>query len=633
MSDIIQLLPDSIASQIAAGEVIQRPASVVKELMENAIDAGADRIQLIIKESGKSLIQIIDNGCGMSETDARLCFERHATSKLRTADDLTHIRTMGFRGEAMATVAAIAQVELKTRRHADELGTRVLMEGSELKSQEPCQTAAGTSIAVKNLFYNVPARRNFLKSNSVEMRHILDEFQRLALAHPDLFFSLHHNDSETYHLPPGNFRQRIVGIYGNNFNQRLVPVSEDTDILKLSGFVGKPEFAKKSRGDQFFFVNRRFIKSGYLHHAVMAAYEELLPKGVHPFYALFLTIDPSRIDVNVHPTKQEIKFDDEKLVYNYLKVAVRHALGQYSVTPTLDFEQGGTFSPTRLKPTTPPTLSTIESSATAKPNSGGGSQSGSGGLSTGPSERRRAQHNLDNWQKLYENIGEEPESAPMFPETEEEGEVITLESKISQPNDESSNLLKGYKDDKVPYQIHARYIISPIKSGYILIDQQSAHERILYERYLHTLGQQQASSQGQLFAQTIELSPPDAVLLTEMLPQLRLLGFDIEEFGKNAFVINGLPAEVAGKQGEAAIIDHLLSQYREQLDLKLDTNEAIARAMARSAAVKRGQRLEVAEMLEIINQLFACENPLRSPSGRACYLTFTLDDLERQFAE
>ncbi|MEL6659073.1 MAG: DNA mismatch repair endonuclease MutL [Bacteroidota bacterium] len=632
MSDIIQLLPDAIASQIAAGEVIQRPASVVKELMENAIDAGADRIQLIIKESGKNLIQVIDNGCGMSETDARLCFERHATSKLRSADDLTHIRTMGFRGEAMATVAAIAQVELKTRRHADELGTRVLMEGSDLKSQEPCQTAAGTSIAVKNLFYNVPARRNFLKSNSVEMRHILDEFQRLALAHPDLFFSLHHNESETYHLPPGNFRQRIVGIYGNSFNQRLVPVTEDTDILKVSGFVGKPEFAKKSRGDQFFFVNRRFIKSGYLHHALMSAYEELLPKGVHPFYALFLTIDPSRIDVNVHPTKQEIKFDDEKLVYNYLKVAVRHALGQYSVTPSLDFEQGGTFSPTRYKPTTPQSFPTIESSATAKPrSSGSGSSPGSSNMETGASERRRTQHNQENWQKMYEGLGEENEAAPTFPETEEEGGFITIESKISRASEDSPSL--GFKDHKHPYQIHARYIISPIASGYVLIDQQAAHERILYERYLQTLGQQQAISQGQLFAQTIELSAPDAVLLTEMLPQLRLLGFDMEEFGQNAFVINGLPAEIAGKQGEAEIIDHLLSQYREQLDLKLDTQEGVARAMARSAAIKRGQRLSDEEMQQIINQLFACENPRRSPSGRACFLTFTLDELERRFAE
>lgn len=632
MSDIIQLLPDAIASQIAAGEVIQRPASVVKELMENSIDAGADRIQLIIRESGKNLIQVIDNGCGMSETDARMCFERHATSKLRVADDLTHIRTMGFRGEAMATIAAIAQVELKTRRQSDELGVRIIMEGSMVKSQEPCQTAAGTSISVKNLFFNVPARRNFLKSNSVEMRHILDEFQRLALAHPDLFFSLHHNDSETYHLPAGNLRQRVVGIFGNSYNQRLVPVSEDTDILQLSGFVGKPEFAKKSRGDQFFFVNRRYIKSSYLHHAVMSAYEELLSKGTHPFYVLFLNMDPSRIDVNVHPTKQEIKFDDEKLVYNYLKVAVRHALGQYSVTPTLDFEQGGSFSSNRIRTSAPREeqhFPTIESSATAKPSSG--AQRSSPGDTNFGSSSRRERNNLANWQKLYENLGQEGEAAPNPPEREDKDGMITLTSKMSEtlPSGQKEEL--GYRDDKLPYQLHQRYIVSSIKSGFVLIDQQAAHERILYEQYLQALEKQQAVSQGQLFAQNIELSPTDAILLTEMLPQLRILGFDIDTFGQNAFVINGMPAEIAGRQNEAGIIDQLISQYREQLDLKLGAQETMARAMARSAATKRGKRLEVPEMQLIINQLFACGNPVRSPSGRACFLTFDLEELEQRF--
>ncbi len=630
MSDIIQLLPDAIASQIAAGEVIQRPASVVKELMENSIDAGADHIQLIIRESGKNLIQVIDNGCGMSETDARMCFERHATSKLRVADDLSHIRTMGFRGEAMATIAAIAQVGLKTRRYSDELGVRILMEGSTLKSQEPCQTASGTSISVKNLFFNVPARRNFLKSNSVEMRHILDEFQRIALAHPDIFFSLHHNDSETYHLPVGNLRQRIVGIFGNSYNQRLVPVSEDTDILQLSGFVGKPEFAKKSRGDQFFFVNRRYIKSSYLHHAVMSAYEELLPQGVHPFYVLFLNMDPARIDVNVHPTKQEIKFDDEKLVYNYLKVAVRHALGQYSVTPTLDFEQGGSFSPARMS--APPRVeqfNTIESSATARPDRDTAPRSSAS--NTSDSNFRRERNNQENWQKLYEGLGQEEGSS--FPETEGSEGMITIESKMSQDLPLGSASEQGYREDKNPYQLHQRYIVNSIKSGFVLIDQQAAHERILYEQYLQALEQQQAVSQGQLFAQTIELSPTDAILLSEMLPELRLLGFDIEEFGQNAFVINGLPTEIAGKQNEVAIIDQLISQYREQLDLKLGTKETIARAMARSAAIKRGKRLDVAEMQLIINQLFACTNPMRSPTGRSCYLTFSLDELEQKFAE
>lgn len=632
MSDIIQLLPDAVANQIAAGEVIQRPSSVVKEIMENAIDAGADKIQLIIKDSGKSLIQLIDNGCGMSPTDARMCFERHATSKLRLADDLSHIRTMGFRGEAMATISAIAQVELKTRRQADELGTRILIEGSEVKIQEPCQCTTGTSIAVKNLFYNVPARRNFLKSNSVEMRHILDEFQRVALAHPDLFFSLHHNDNEVFHLPIGKLRQRVVGIFGNNYNKRLVPVSEDTDILKLSGFVGKPEFAKKSRGEQFFFVNRRFIKSGYLHHAVMTAYEELLPTGVHPFYILFLTIDPARIDVNVHPTKQEIKFDDEKLVYNYLKVAIRHALGQYSVMPTLDFEQSGSFSPTRISAASQPDMPTIESSATARSSSTSPSGANSGGY-TG-SDRGRESRNLKHWEDLYRNLNE-TETAPSFPtnDGEEEQELITIESKMSQtePSALSADLDGGFKDHKTPYQLHQRYIVSSIKSGFLLIDQQAAHERILYERYRSSLEDQQSLSQRQLFASTIELAPADAMMLTEMLPQLNQLGFEIEPFGQQAFVINGLPAEVAGKQSETELIDTLLAQYRAQLDLKIDVNDNIARAMARSAATRRGQVLSVPEMQLLINQLFACETPERSPLGRACFLTYSLDELDEQF--
>ena len=316
MADVIQLLPDSIANQIAAGEVIQRPASVVKELMENSIDAGSTQIKLIIKDAGKTLIQVIDDGCGMSETDARMSFERHATSKIRTAKDLFAIKTMGFRGEAMASIAAIAQVEMKTRKHNEDVGVRLTIEGSEIKSQEPCQCNAGTSLSIKNLFYNVPARRNFLKTTTVEMRHIIDEFQRVALANPDIFFSLHHNGTEVFHLPESNLRQRIVNMFGQNSNKKLVPVLEETDALRLEGFVGKPEFAKKTRGEQFFFVNKRFIKSGYLNHALMGAYEDVLSKDTYPLYVIFIEIDPARIDINVHPTKQEIKFDDERLVYN-----------------------------------------------------------------------------------------------------------------------------------------------------------------------------------------------------------------------------------------------------------------------------------------------------------------------------
>lgn len=650
MSDIIQLLPDAVASQIAAGEVIQRPASVVKELMENAIDAGADKIQLIIKDSGKSLIQIIDNGCGMSETDARMCFERHATSKLRQADDLNYLHTMGFRGEAMATIAAIAQVELKTRLHAQDMGVKILMEGSEVKQQEPCQASPGTSISVKNLFYNVPARRNFLKSNAVEMRHILDEFQRLALANPELFFSLHHNGSENFHLPAGNLRQRIVGIFGKNYNKRLVPVEESTDIIKLSGFVGKPEFAKKTRGDQFFFVNNRFIKSSYLHHAVTSAFDELLPKGTHPFYVLNIQIDPARIDVNVHPTKQEIKFDDERLMYNYLKVTVRHALGQHNITPTLDFEQGGSFSSTRLsgikestdyrpissKANADRTFSSGATSSNIRQSAASSSSAGSSITIPSNANSQRQANNLKNWESLYEGLDEQLDNTSQtetVPSSEPAPNLLTLESRISSDQQDGPIQQDGFKKNVHPYQIHNRYIISSIKSGYILIDQQSAHERILYEQFLDTLSQQQAVSQQQLFAQTLNLSPADTVLLTEMLPQIKLLGFDIEPFGQNAFVINGVPAEIAGKKNELEIIDSLIEQYRSQLELKLDIKENIARAMARSAATSSGQQLSNTEMQYIINRLFACKNPMRSPSGRACFITYDLDELDRKFCE
>src|SRR5476651_887732 len=339
MTDIIQLLPDAVANQIAAGEVVQRPASAVKELVENSIDAGADRIQVILKEAGKALIQVIDNGMGMSVTDARMCFERHATSKIRKADDLFAIRTMGFRGEAMASIAAIAQVELKTRRHDDELGTSILIEGSEVIKQEPCQCEAGTSISIKNLFYNTPARRNFLKGNPVETRHIIDELQRIALANPGVFFTMHHDGQEVYHLPGAVLKQRIIHLFGNNYNQRLVPVEEDTTIIKLHGFVGKPEFARKTRGEQFFFVNNRFIRDAYLNHAVLTAFYELLPDDTFPLYVLFIDIDPSKIDINVHPTKTEIKYQDEKSIYAIIRSAVKRSLGRYNITPSLDFDQ------------------------------------------------------------------------------------------------------------------------------------------------------------------------------------------------------------------------------------------------------------------------------------------------------
>lgn len=610
MTDVIQLLPDAIANQIAAGEVIQRPASVAKELMENAIDAGATSIKVIVKDAGKALIQIIDNGCGMSETDARMSFERHATSKIRDARDLFEIRTMGFRGEALASIGAVAQVEMRTRRPMDELGTKIIVEGSEVKKQEACQCPAGTNICVKNLFYNVPARRNFLKNNSVELRHIMDEFQRIAIAYPDIHCSFHHNNTEIFHLPAGNLRQRITGVFGNHANKKLVPIAEDTDTIKIQGFIGKPEFAKKTRGEQLFYVNRRFIKSGYLNHAIMSAYEDLLPPDTFPLYVVFIDIDPAQIDINVHPTKQEIKFEDERLIYNYLKVSARHALGRHSITPTLDFDDETALASVRIATQQPSVnhITTIPSRAFEQ------------------EDNRRQQNNLENWEKLYAGLeqnytDELPEELPTS---------LTIQSRWpaeGTPQEEVSSSTS----QREPYQIHNSYIVNHIKSGFLLIDQQSAHERILYEKYLKILSDRAASTQQTLFPSTIELAPAQATMLRDILNEINLLGFDIQEFGGNTFLIHGVPPELAGNSNETTIIESLLEQYRNNLELRLTTRENIARAMARSAAIKRGQSLQPEEMQSLVDRLFACELPYKSPSGRNCFLTFELDDLQKRF--
>ncbi|MBV6655289.1 MAG: DNA mismatch repair endonuclease MutL [Mameliella sp.] len=628
MADLIQLLPDAIANQIAAGEVIQRPASAVKELMENAIDAGATEIKLVVKDAGKTLIQVIDNGCGMSETDARMAFERHATSKIRAANDLFAIRTMGFRGEALASIAAIAHVEIKTRRHSDELGTRLIIEGSEVKSQEPCQCPQGTTISIKNLFYNVPARRNFLKSNPVEMRHINDEFQRIAIANADIFFSLHHNDSEIFHLPAGKLRQRLIGVFGSASNKKLVPVSEETEVLRLQGYVGKPEFAKKTRGEQYFFVNNRYIKSAYLNHGLVSAYEELLPSGSYPLYVIFIDIDPKRIDINVHPTKQEIKFEDERLVYNYLRVAVRHALGQYNIMPSLDFDQDPTFSnPASSWPK--PQQETPGEVKNERKVSGSKAT-----INTTPSESQRQASNLKHWQDVYEGL-DEFDTEEQGDSTEEietdNNEPLTLESDWQEEQAFTSSEQNQKK--KSPAQLHNSYILSQIKSGMMVLDQQAAHERILYEQYLNILAQQQSTTQKQLFPRTLSLPPADAVLLKEILAPVNQLGFDIQEFGANTFVINGVPAELAGKQDDQQTIESLLEQYKSNQELNLGAHENIARAMARSAAIKKGKALEPSEMQTLIDQLFGCEVPYLSPSGKRCFITIELDELAKRFEQ
>jgi DNA mismatch repair protein MutL len=645
MRDVIKLLPDAIANQIAAGEVIQRPASVVKELMENAVDAGSKQIKLIVKDAGRTLVQVIDDGCGMSETDARMAFERHATSKIREANDLFALRTMGFRGEALASMAAVAQVELRTRRHQAEMGTSIQIEASVIKAQEPCQTAAGSSFSVKNLFYNVPARRNFLKGNNVEFRHIIDEFQRVALANPDIHFTLNHNGSEVFHLPPGNLRQRALGIFGNAFNNRLVPLHEETDVLKIRGFIGKPEFAKKSRGEQFFFVNDRFIRSTYLNHAVMVAYEEVLPKESFPFYLIFMDLDPAHIDVNVHPTKTEIKFDDERLVYNYVRVAVRHALGQYGVMPSLDFDRENTFNlpyitteRDRDKPIeTPPRTSNRPPDWAQTPS-----------WKDDSSDQKRESNNLRHWQDLYQGLGdEEPRfetlSSAANDDDPEDGitvssssETLVFQSSWSTEEDSSpvspAGLTENASNKKAPYQLHSQFIVSQIKSGFMLIDQQAAHERILYEQFLHKLSDQQPAVQGMLFPSMMDFSPQEATVLRALLPELQAMGFDLQEFGVNSFALNALPAELAGRVSERAIIEELLEQHTIGVELQLNTRETIARAMAQSAATRRGQLLNESEMQALIDQLFACSLPFRSPFGRRCFITLELEDLLKQFS-
>jgi DNA mismatch repair protein MutL len=618
MSDIIQLLPDSVANQIAAGEVVQRPASAVKELLENAIDAGANRIQLNVKDAGKALIQVIDNGCGMSVTDARMCFERHATSKVRKAEDLFAIRTMGFRGEAMASIAAIAQVDMKTRRHDEELGTLIEIEGSVFIKQEPVATPQGTSICIKNLFYNTPARRNFLKSNPAEMRHIIDEFQRISMANPGVAFSLHHDGVEIYRLPASPLKQRIVHLFGHNYNERLIPVEEETSIINLKGFIGKPEFAKRTRGEQFFFVNNRFIKDPYLNHAVNRAYEELLPDDNFPLYVLFIDIDPAKIDVNVHPTKTEIKYLEEKSIYAILHSAVKRSLGRFNISPTIDFDQETGFSAmiTHKAPEeiVPPSISfnpdfnpfaeekPVRESAYASfsKNYGGG-----GGMS--PSTK--------NWGSLYEIAKDQtPEQSSLkLHEDEQHEQFIPAQKQLM--------------------QLHNRYIISQIKSGLMLIDQQAAHERVLYERFILHLEDRKGASQQSLFPQTVTLSPNDYELAKSLLEDIKSLGFEVREFGKNTLVIEGIPVDLGSANfNETQLFEHLIEGFKNsQQDLKLDKRDALARSMARNSAIKSGTVLGQEEMNTLIEQLFACKTPNFSISGRPVIQTIGLLELDKKF--
>ncbi|MBP3942449.1 DNA mismatch repair endonuclease MutL [Sphingobacteriaceae bacterium WQ 2009] len=628
MSDIIQLLPDNVANQIAAGEVVQRPASAIKELIENAIDAGATKIKLIVKDAGKTLIQVIDDGVGMSMTDARLCFERHATSKIKKAEDLFAIRTMGFRGEAMASIAAISHVELKTKRAESELGTLVEIEGSKIIDQRPEALPTGTNISVKNLFYNIPARRNFLKSNSVEMRHIIEEFQRITLAHPEIFFSLHSDGNELYHLPAETLKQRIVHIFGNTYNQRLVPVEEDTTIIKIDGFVGKPAYAKKTRGEQFFFVNKRFIRDPYLHHAVMNAYEEIIASETFPLYVLFIEIDPSKIDINVHPTKTEIKYEDEKAIYAIIRSAVKRSLGRYNITPSLDFNQETGFSHLiTQKPLDEIQIPTISFNPDFNPfesdlNKPARESARTDNYAAGFEKKAAIPQ---NWDSLYQ-IAQQQESfqLPLIEEEEEDApyQVIVPKRTDSQ------------QTEKQFFQLHNRFIVSQIHSGFILIDQQAAHERILFEQFYAQLTEQQGASQQSLFPQTLDLNPSDNEIMQEILPEICTLGFQIREFGKNSYVIDGIPADLNTGLDEIRIIEQLIEDFKNyKSEIKLTKRENLAKSLAKSAAIKPGVLLDNNAMAELIDKLFACQSPNISIYGKPVIITFTLNELLAKFGK
>jgi len=643
-------LPDNIANQIAAGEVIQRPASAVKELLENAVDAGATDIRLFIQDAGKSLIQVVDNGKGMSETDARMAFERHATSKIRNIDDLFHIRTMGFRGEALASIAAVAQVELRTRRPEDEAGTFIEIENSRVIRQEPVALPGGTSIAMKNLFFNVPARRNFLKSNPAELRHIVDEFIRVAMAFPSIFFSLTSNGQEVMHLEKGSLKQRIVQILGSSQAPKLVSVQENTDYLNIYGFVGKPETAKKTRGDQYFFVNNRFIRSAYLNHAVMNAYRDMIPQETFPLYVLFIDLDPEQLDINVHPTKQEIKFEDEKIVYAFVQAAVKHALAQFSVTPTLDFDLDPSIQhldaiskPVSDEKKAEVTSSSLYQTFTRKNQA----------HFIEPTNKSELRH----WKDFYEGpAGSQQKAAengpaqnPLHTDNQDLGALAGSIQKGggSQPPPTQQPAANTTTDSLLGINIPAKPIM-PIENAplqqllktfisvstnrsFIIIHQQAAHERILYERYKTAASGKQIPSQKSLFPATLTLSAPDTILLNELLPDLNQLGYAIEPFGKDSFIIQGTPADTSHGDDKASL-ESLLEQFKHfTSEIRFSKREKLIRTMARQQAVKPDTALSEKEMRILVNDLFACTQHNITPGGDPTFMEFKPDYLGKMF--
>ena len=613
MSSIIQLLPDHVANQIAAGEVVQRPASVVKELLENAVDAKASDVKLIIKDAGKSLVQVIDNGLGMSVTDARMCFERHATSKIRQAEDLFSLYTKGFRGEALASIAAIAHVEMKTKPDQEELGTHIVIEGSKFVSQDVAVLPKGTSFSVKNLFFNIPARRNFLKSETVEHRHIVDEFQRVALAHPNIHFTYYHNGSEMFNLPQSNFRQRIVNIFAGKTNEKLVPVQEETEIVSIQGFVSKPEFAKKNRGEQFFFVNDRYIKSGYLHHAIMAAYDGLLKDGAQPSYFINLQVPPNTIDINIHPTKTEIKFDDEHALYAILRSSVKHSLGQFNVAPVLDFDRDANLDTPYDYQNIQALSPTIQVDGSFNPFS-----------DVTPNKHFstfRKTENTSNWESLYVGLKQDTETIT----SNDSFEIEEITGSLFNENEIEQTVNRTY-------QIHKKYIVNQIKSGMVIVDQQRAHQRVLYEQFLTNMTVQQASSQQLLFPLNLYFSSSEIELIADLQLSLVNMGFFFEETNEKYIVISGLPVNVAESE-VSKVLEQLLSDLQNGIpESSFSQNDSIAKSMAKSLAVKTGMYLTEKEQENLVNGLFACKEPNVSPFQKPTFITMRVEDLDKKFA-
>jgi len=621
--DIIQLLPDSVANQIAAGEVIQRPASVVKELVENAIDAGATEVTINIKDSGRTLIQVIDNGKGMSPTDARMSFERHATSKIREANDLFAIRTMGFRGEALASIAGVADVEVRTRPHGEELGTFIHIMGSVIQKQEADQCAEGTNFSVKNIFFNIPARRKFLKSNSSELKYIITEVQRIALANPELALSLYHNNSVIYNLPAENVRKRIVSLFGKNINQSLIPVDTTTSVINISGFIGQPKYAKKTLGEQFFFVNGRFMKHPFFNRAVQQAYDRILPPETFPSYFLYFEVDPATIDINIHPTKTEIKFEDERSAWHIIQASVREAMGKFNLMPSIDFDQAGSID----IPMSPQHGSRIpEPEIRVNPNFNPFEQESSRGRGYSGDLSYRDEQNLNSWQKLYSGFENDRGQDDLTPGSGSDGLVGTEQQEVQQIFTNEDIASKEYHSF---LQFKNKYILTPVKSGLMVIDQRRAHERILFENFMRIIDNHLAISQRQLFPARLELNAVDKEILVVLEEELKSLGFEIRKGDDDDFFVEGIPA-LLSHLNASSLVEKLIEDFKNRpVDVKEEIKEHLALLLSQSSAINYGVLLKPEEISDLFNHLFACRTPNYSPSGKTVISIISFHDFER----